>query len=267
MKRMVCAVMALLLTGCAAGQVQSSAPVTDGQPAATPETAATAETAESAAAPAPTTAPPQGLVPTDADVLDYDDIRLIGYERAFQPYPETDYYTMCKDGLWGLMRSDGTEVLPCSAPQPLVECFIEGRRWHGYQDNLPWDEMLAEEKRINVLLRESGDGMLCAAHDGGTYLEFVYLTDYKVYTYSGSMGPGELAAPTDEDMLLYSGRVDGYVPVQTGVTEDEGDDNAAAMAVRQTSTTTLLPTTFLMPRLPPQSGTASGCTWARWARK
>ena len=99
MKRMVCAVMALLLTGCAAGQVQSSAPVTDGQPAATPETAATAETAESAATPVPTTAPPQGLVPTDADVLDYDDIRLIGYERAFQPYPETDYYTMCKDGL------------------------------------------------------------------------------------------------------------------------------------------------------------------------
>ena len=34
MKRMVCAVMALLLTGCAAGQVRSSAPVTDGQPAA-----------------------------------------------------------------------------------------------------------------------------------------------------------------------------------------------------------------------------------------
>lgn len=59
-------------------------------------------------------------------MLDYDDIRLIGYERAFQPYPETDYYTMCKDGLWGLMRSDGTEVLPCRAPQPLFECFIEG---------------------------------------------------------------------------------------------------------------------------------------------
>ena len=90
--------------------------------------------------------------------------------------------------------------------------------------------MLAEEKRINVLLRESGDGMLCAAHDGGTYLEFVYLTDYKVYTYSGSMGPGELAAPTDEDMLLYSGRVDGYVPVQTGVTEDEGDDHVSIIS-------------------------------------
>ena len=32
-----------------------------------------------------------------------------------QPYPDTDYYTMCRDGKWGLMRSDGTEVLPCRA--------------------------------------------------------------------------------------------------------------------------------------------------------
>ena len=79
MKRMVCAVMALLLTGCAAGQVQSIAPVTDGQPAATPETAATAETAESAAAPAPTTAPPLGIVPTVADVLDFYVILIIAY--------------------------------------------------------------------------------------------------------------------------------------------------------------------------------------------
>ena len=95
MKRIACAAMALLLTGCAAGKVWPSAPVADHQPTATPETAATAETAEGAATPAPTTAPPQGLVPTDAAVLDYDDIRLIAYERDFQPYPETDYYTMC----------------------------------------------------------------------------------------------------------------------------------------------------------------------------
>ena len=98
MKRIACAAMALLLTGCAAGNVLPGAPVADSQPTATPETTATAETAESAAS-APTAAPPQGLVPTDADVLDYDDIRLIAYERDFQPYPEVDYYTMCKDGL------------------------------------------------------------------------------------------------------------------------------------------------------------------------
>ena len=32
-----------------------------------------------------------------------------------QSYPEVEYYTMCRDGKWGLMRSDGTEVLPCRA--------------------------------------------------------------------------------------------------------------------------------------------------------
>ena len=223
MKRMVCAVMALLLTGCAAGQVQSSAPVTDGQPAATPETAATAETAESAAAPAPTTAPPQGLVPTDADVLDYDDIRLIAYERAFQPYPETDYYTMCKDGLWGLMRSDGTEVLPCRAPEPLFECDIDEHHWHGYLDGLTWEESDPLEREYNARLKASGDGTLCDAHDGGGYLGFVDLQDNALHIYYGSLGPGELRAPTDADMLLFSGSSDGFVPVRDGALEAEGD--------------------------------------------
>ena len=59
---------------------------------------------------------------TGAAVLDYDEIRLIDYFREYQPYPDTDYYTMCRDGKWGLMRSDGTEVLPCRASEPLFEC-------------------------------------------------------------------------------------------------------------------------------------------------
>ncbi len=230
MKRIACAAMALLLTGCVAGKALPGAPVTDLQPTTTPENAATAETAERAAAPAPTVAPPQGLVPTDAAVLDYDDIRLIAYERDFQRYPEVDYYTMCKDGLWGLMRSDGTEVLPCRAPQPLFECDIEGRHWHDYLAGLPWAEINAEQDRLNVLLRESGDGMICSAHDGGGYLDFVYLPDHKVYTYSGSMGPGEWAAPTDEDMRLYSGQADGLVPARTSVTEDEGDNHVSIIS-------------------------------------
>ena len=224
MKVWLCVLSALLLTGCASGAASSMPGTSDAQPAATPEVAATTETAESSDSPTPTIAPPQGLVPTNAAVLDYDDIRLISYERAFQPYPEVDYYTMCKDGLWGLLRSDGTEVLPCRAPWPLSECDIDGRHWHGYLDGLPWDEADTEQKRCNVLLRENHDGVLCDAHDGGGYLDFVYLTDYKVYTYTGSLGPGEFAAPTDEDMLLYSGRVDGFVPVRTCTAEYEGDN-------------------------------------------
>lgn len=89
MKLLLCVLSALLLAGCAAEAASGDA-ISASAPAAT------VETAEAAPTPVPAAAAPQGLEPTGAAVLDYDDIRLIDYERAMQPYPETDYYTMCK---------------------------------------------------------------------------------------------------------------------------------------------------------------------------
>lgn len=216
MKLLLCVLSALLLAGCAAGAASG-----DAIPAPAP--AATVETAEAAPTPVPAAAAPQGLEPTGAAVLDYDDIRLIDYERAMQPYPETDYYTMCKDGLWGLMRSDGTEVLSCRAPEPLFECDIDEHHWHGYLDGLAWEETDPLEREYNARLKASGDGTLCDAHDGGGYLGFVDLQDNALHIYYGSLGPGELRAPTDADMLLFSGSVNGFVPVRDGELEAEGD--------------------------------------------
>ena len=133
----------LFLTGCAAGAVSSATvPSTAAPLPGTAETAGTpqpAGTAEAAATPAPTAdavQPPQGLVETGAAVLDYDEIRLLRYSRELQSYPEVEYYTMCKDGKWGLMRSDGSEVLPCRAPEPLFECGLGNRHWHDYTNGL-----------------------------------------------------------------------------------------------------------------------------------
>lgn len=175
---------ALLLAGCAAG-----ADVTNVQPTAVPAvptTAEAAETAEAASTPAPTAAPPQGLVPTGAAVLSYDDIRLISYSRAQQTYPEVEYYTMCKDGKWGLMRSDGSEVLPCRAPEPLYECDLGHRHWHDYTKGISWEDADALRSEYTSQLQAYGDGVICDGHDGGGYLEFVYLQDYTVSVYSGS---------------------------------------------------------------------------------
>ena len=224
MKVWLCVLSALLLAGCSAGAAASDTPA----PTAAPEVPATAETAESAATPAPTVTPPQGLVPTGAAVLDYDEIRLIDSERAMQIYPETDYYTMCKDGLWGLMRSDGTVVLPCRAPEPLLECDIDEHHWHGYldrlyTDGLTWEEIEPQEKEYNAQLQASGDGILCDAHDGNGYLDFVYFQDNMLHVYYGNMGPSELREPTDADMLLYSGNVDGLVPARDSAIQQEGD--------------------------------------------
>ena len=220
----------LLLAGCAAGAVSSVA----AQPTATPapETAEIAgptpsgETGETAATPTPEAAvqPPQGLTETGAAILEYDDIRLLTYERGFKPYPETDYYTMCKDGLWGLMRSDGTEVLPCRAPVPLFECDLDNHHWHGYLDGIAWEQLDPLEKEYNAQLKASGDGRVCDGHDGSGYLDFVYLQDNTLHVYRGSLGPGELFLPTDAELQWYSGSVDGFVPTRDGELVSEGDD-------------------------------------------
>lgn len=222
----------LFLTGCAAGAVSSAAvPSTAAPLPGTAETAGApqpAGTAEAAATPAPTAdavQPPQGLVETGAAVLDYDEIRLIDYFREYQPYPDTDYYTMCRDGKWGLMRSDGTEVLPCRASEPLFECSWNAHHWHGYLDDLFGSpDYEAAYKAASQTLTESGDGRLCAEHDGGGYRQFVCLQDDKTYLYSGSMGPGQFITLTDDILRLFSGSTNGLVPAQSGTTTHESDE-------------------------------------------
>ncbi|HRL04437.1 MAG TPA: hypothetical protein PKX81_05855, partial [Gemmiger formicilis] len=222
----------LFLTGCAAGAVSSAAvPSTAAPLPGTAETAGTpqpAGAAEAAATPAPTAdavQPPQGLVETGAAVLDYDEIRLIDYFREYQPYPDTDYYTMCRDGKWGLMRSDGTEVLPCRASEPLFECSWNAHHWHGYLDDLFGSpDYEAAYKAASQTLTESGDGRLCAEHDGGGYRQFVCLQDDKTYLYSGSMGPGQFITLTDDILRLFSGSTNGLVPAQSGTTTHESDE-------------------------------------------
>ena len=217
----------LFLAGCAAGAASGGADAPDMPPTAAseaPATAETAETAETATTPAPTPDTPQGLVPTGAAVLVYDDIRLISYSRARQTYPEVEYYTMCKDGQWGLMRSDGSEVLPCRAPKPLYECDLGSRHWHDYTEGLSWEDGDALRSEYARRLQAYGDGVICDGHDGGGYLEFVYLQDHTVSIYSGNLGPGEFSTPTEDDLLLYSGSVNGLVPTCGGTKYLESGD-------------------------------------------
>ena len=74
------------------------------------------------------------------------------------------------------------------------------------------------------MLTESGDGRLCAEHDGGGYRQFVFLQDDKTYLYSGSMGPGQFITLTDDILRLFSGSTNGLVPAQSGTTTHESDE-------------------------------------------
>ena len=141
-----------------------------------------------------------------------------------QSYPEVEYYTMCRDGKWGLMRSDGSEVLPCRAPEPLFECGLGNRHWHDYTNGLSWEAADALRKEYARQLQACGDGVICDGHDGDGYLEFVYLQEHTVSIYSGSLGPGEFSAPTEDDLLRYSGSANGPVPTCGGTIHRESDD-------------------------------------------
>ena len=224
MKLWLCVLSALLLAGCTAGTDVPGSVTPTAVP--TPAATETGETAEVAATPAPTAdaVPPQGLVETGAAVLDYDEIRLLRYSRELQSYPEVEYYTMCKDGKWGLMRSDGSEVLPCRAPEPLFECGLGNRHWHDYTNGLSWEAADALRKEYARQLQACGDGVICDGHDGDGYLEFVYLQEHTVSIYSGSLGPGEFSAPTKDDLLRYSGSANGPVPTCGGTIHRESDD-------------------------------------------
>ena len=82
----------------------------------------------------------------------------------------------------------------------------------------------AAYKAASQTLTESGDGRLCAEHDGGGYRQFVFLQDDKTYLYSGSMGPGQFITLTDDILRLFSGSTNGLVPAQSGTTTHESDE-------------------------------------------
>jgi len=122
------------------------------------------------------------------------------------------------------MRSDGTEVLPCRASEPLFECSWNAHHWHGYLDDLFGSpDYEVAYKAASQMLAESGDGRLCAEHDGGGYRQFVCLQDDKTYLYSGSMGPGEFITLTDDILRLFSGSANGLVPARDSAILQKGE--------------------------------------------
>lgn len=165
-------------------------------------------TAEASAAPA-------GLEEAGLEVLDYDEIRAIRRDTA--PYFEQidGYYTMSRDGLWGLMRSDGTEVLACQFSAPVTACAQEGVFWHTLQDTPDQATM----DTLNTQLQDTGDGALCnGAHDGSSY-RFFYNTESAAVQMDGGLFGGGIRDLNDTDSAYGA-----YLPCFRGVYVDgQGD--------------------------------------------
>lgn len=147
--------MALLLTGCSDDHAPSQTMTTP-----QPETGA-----------APAFEPSPATTPEQEPGLEYDEIRTIAINSAYPALPCQGYFTMSKDGLWGLMRADGTEILPCKSSFPVFACGTEPHwRWEDSSNPTDWESFYALSDQIS----SAGDGTLCTGEHGAQAVSFFY---------------------------------------------------------------------------------------------
>ena len=129
--------------------------------ACAPEPGASSASVPSSSAAASSLPPASGTAGQAAPPLDlpYEKIQPVADHATPYPYLACGfdgsgpvYYTMCRGGLWGLMREDFTVVLECRAPQPVTRCHLG--HWSWGSDGMNWDELDA----VNARLSETGDG-------------------------------------------------------------------------------------------------------------
>ena len=213
MKRILCTAMALLLVGCAAKPADvGSAPAA----AQTPETVATPAPQETEE---PAASEPETIAALDKEIRNYTVIQLPQIDYASPFFLAEDnlvsdgYYTMCQDGKWGLMKSDGTVLLPCQSNYPIRRCTSQYLRWHcgdGLSD--------ADWQKYNNILAEESAGSLCGGEHDGMYFMWTYdIENGKVCKSAGMMG-GD--TPLTQEDAMYG----EYLPCQRCVWVDGNGD-------------------------------------------
>ncbi|MDD4849536.1 MAG: hypothetical protein PHO10_02415 [Gemmiger sp.] len=188
---------AVLLAGCQAGPAAGTAAPTPAP------TVATTPTAAPTAAPIATATP----VPTATPGLPYDALRPVAVHGIRPATIATGYFTVSQGGKWGLIRADGTELLPCRADRPVAECG--NHHWVWPVAGMDW----AELDQYTATLEGAGENGVCPGH-GGAYGYFFYDLDWPgrdIYALDGNAlcacrgmdGPGTIAQVTEQDWDTY----------------------------------------------------------------
>ena len=202
-------ILAALSCGCT--HLAPSRPASSASPATAEEAPVTTAT------PVPEeSARPAGLEDAGLPVLEYDEIRAIARDTDPRLAQMDGYYTICRDGKWGLMRSDGTEVLACQFSGPLSGCASAELRWHALNEpTMSWDTLDA----LTAQLQQTGDGEMCsAAHDGNFHYWYYDIDTARVQVYSG-FSHGIVEDLEDSDFACGT-----YLPCRLGTFVDgQGD--------------------------------------------
>lgn len=121
------------------------------------------------------------VVPMDWDYM----MPAYIYSHTFTPSAPPDeyagYYTVQKDGKWGLIREDGTLLLPCSSFQPVTVCSMQEWLWYG------WADTSHNGTDLLAILEQENTFPVCAGHGGGSFRLFVEIgSDNTLPQYYGT---------------------------------------------------------------------------------
>ena len=138
---------------------------------------------------------------------DYDAIELATYDVFRHPSaPPADenglFYGAEKDGLWGLIDENGTEVLPCESKRAPSLCEFGEWLWWGSEDSL---------EKLSGSVEEKTGRPFCVAH-GGYARWFIAEEPGDVPGILWELEGVTAVYPAEEEDLLG----DEFVPVQYG---------------------------------------------------
>lgn len=191
---MVVSLAAMLATGCKNATVASPAPESNSMP----------EKTEPHSTPGPSAEP--------EIVLDYDEIRLVPLRNTTPQRPCTGYFTVCRDGKWGLIRADGTELLPCLADVPVSSCG-----WHWmWNPQVDWETL----DDFTAALQATGDGEVCMGHGFGSFWYFWDVEEECLRRWDQSESGWGACDPTTLELTEYGAAVPA---IRARVTE-EGEE-------------------------------------------
>ena len=158
--KLFCLLLAtLLLSGCTGPgttpQIPASTPAVT--PTPSPAPAIPAQTAAPTAEPTPEPTPEPALQ-LSAEAYPWDEMQPVGIWGTTPMRTEPGYYTVSKDGLWGLITADGQQLLDCVSERPLDLCDME--EW--ICDAL--NTYTTEEHPDAAALRQATGKSLCLGH-------------------------------------------------------------------------------------------------------
>ncbi len=216
------ALAAALLASCGEGTQQSSSPpesstAEESVPSSQPEESSIPDGSQPESSEASEPEEPVTLTPVRVMEKDYDAVTTAIYGIDWHPEmpparEQTPYYAVQKDGLWGFVDENGTELLPCKSEAVVRECPNGHWIWWGCP---PYEE---EWNGLSQALEEATGKSLCPGHGLAGIRLFATQAGDPLRAFWSTEGCAEVQAVPDEDVLA-----DEYLPtLYTPLIWDDG---------------------------------------------